>query len=117
MSLTSDGITYWQNGSTLVGVNPPITVERPEPYVVRISNDMYIPVNVLVWEGSEELAVERVMQALETAQEKDYKSAGIMRDYDVPAIRILKELKEGKLTITVERFDIGQIVRVAWSKI
>lgn len=117
--MATHAIGYWRDGSNYIHVYPEITPNinllGPSPYVVRISNKGWIPVNVLVFANSEQGAKERVRQGLECCAQASYHQGQPGDWHDANrAQQLLDGLKSGELEMRVEPYDINTITKVSW---
>ncbi len=83
------------------------------PFIVRISNDNYIPLNCIVFADNKDRAKEIVMMALEWQKEKDYTDS---RRFNVGVAKgILKDISIGKKDILVTPINKTVISKIQWA--
>jgi hypothetical protein len=114
--LNSSMFTYWTDNSTYVEANPdPPSPQEARPFVVRVSNSSYIPINTVVFARDEEHAKLRVRAALDECCERDYN--GETGRYHEPhrAWGVRDQLISGKLRMIVAPFDIRVMSETQWA--
>lgn len=105
-SLTYGMFRYWTDGGTPAEAVPdPPTGAEARPFIVRVSNDHYIPVNALVFARGRAHARQRVLAALGECRDKDYHDGTL--HYRHRAIKILDDIKSGEMTVEIEPCDIA----------
>jgi hypothetical protein len=84
-----------------------------EPIVVRISGNNWIPVSVLIYAKSEELAADAILNAYKYSA---YKEEGKRyENHVIRAKKILDGIKNGELKIQTSKLDKRYLVSVPWA--
>lgn len=106
---------YWKDGSTEIMVYPELKdPKNSKPFIVRLCNDHYIPVNELVYALDEDEAKERLLAAMRWTSKHDYHDRG--SPYMRPGEdHYLKGFDNGSMWFEIELLDITSIVSVEWS--
>lgn len=122
MGLNTSMFTYWTDDNTQVDANPdpPLPGEGARPFVVRVSNESYIPINTIVFARNVTHAKSRVRAALDECCERDYNGETGHSDgyrYHEPnrAWQIRAQLASGELKITGAPFDIRVMSETQWA--
>lgn len=121
-ALASAGFKFWLDGSTCAEV---VESELPDilfPFVVRISEKHYIPINAIVFATNEEHAKARVIEHLEYVRDHARKTQGTRyhghsdetREYRA-ATELLDKLATKEFVIASEPFPQHQISKVQWA--
>ncbi len=124
MSLHASAIKYWKDGSTDITPNPqPLKKgDKVRPYIIRLSNNGWIPANVLVFAKDKDQALDRFLFSLEECCARDYhgvngQEVGNNTRYITrnKAHDLLEKLRNFELKIDIQPYNRQIISKVQWA--
>jgi hypothetical protein len=116
-SLASNVFQPWKDGNNTENIR----VGNPDgqPFVVRVSDNHWLPVNVLVFAASKEEAISIIRKGLNDSREialarQENEKGNPLASQDINRVDLIIKLMEDQNNIEVEPFDKTYVSKVAW---